>query len=173
MAKKSNEIVPLQVRMRRGLLEKLQADAKRQEQSLNAEIVGRLEGSYDDERDALNFQKAVAVLAGNAENAQLLAMIAIALHLVTLYSSRKKADISEEPAMEAFLKAVELITTVHAGKPVTPRAFDPQDTMSIEYEGYLLADVILRSRDLPPVLEKTNTPQWDGLWLSKLGEGMK
>jgi Arc-like DNA binding domain len=44
--KKTHDIVPLMLRLREGLRQKLAKDAERKATSLNAEIVDRLEGSY-------------------------------------------------------------------------------------------------------------------------------
>jgi hypothetical protein len=150
MAKKANEIVPLQVRMRRGLLENLQSDAKRNDHSLNAEIVGRLAGSYEEERKALDFQTAVAAISGGGDNAQLLSMISAAL-LLSAPNSKKGSTADN---MDTFSVACAAIIAAHSGQPLPMISIDKLfELPDNKHRGYLIAQTILCQHDLPPVID--------------------
>ena len=151
MAEKPSDIVPLQYRLRRGLLKKLQASAKKNDHSLNAELNARVEGTFDDESKGLQFHNAIELLAGNAENAKLLSMISSALHAATAYGDKDPASANN---MEVFRYATNAIIAAHAGTPYEASPFAEWDQWPLNKKlGFLTANVILRSRDMPPCME--------------------
>jgi hypothetical protein len=175
MAKNDHEIKALQVRLSERLRRKLEASARKHEVSMNSEIVGRLEGSYDEEQQNLDYRAMVTALSGGGENAQLLAMLASALQL----STGQSKDRSSPEAMDTFLLAMDLIVRAHSGRPIDPvNAETILDMPDVQHRGYLVADAILWHHDLPrPVYipkelqKEIDEQESNGMSLANLGRG--
>lgn len=176
MAKNDHEIKALQVRLSERLRRKLEASARKHEVSMNSEIVGRLEGSYDEEQQNLDHRAMVTALSGGGENAQLLSMLSSALQLATGHSKDK----SSPAAMDAFFTAMNLIVLAHSGRPANPvNAADVLDLPDAQHRGYMIADAILWHHDLPrPVYipeelqKELDEYESSGMSLSNLGRGV-
>lgn len=156
MAKKANEILQVGLRLRRGLSEKLHAEAKKNDCSVNTEIVNRLESSFDEQESALDFQKAISILSGSKENANLLSMISSALHLVTTTLRESKNR------FEILSRTVQLIIRSHAGNPECLKARSDMDGMAgSEVFAFIMADTILRNRGFSGVIPpEENEKNW-------------
>src|SRR5262245_59196928 len=80
MARKLTDIVSHSLRIREGLRRRLERDAKTHNQSLNAEIVDRLDQSFElTERQAQYDALLSFAAAGNKDDARLLKLIASAM----------------------------------------------------------------------------------------------
>ena len=144
VAKRINEIFQVGLRLRGGLKDKLEKSAHSNEQSLNSEIVGRLESSFDAEQQNLDYRAMVSALSGGGENAQLLSMLSSALQLATSHSKDK----SSPEAMDSFREAINLIVLAHSGRPIEPVSAETVfDMTDAKHRGYMIADVILGQRN--------------------------
>lgn len=176
MAKNANEIKALQLRIPEWLRAKVASSASENDQSMNAELISRVAGSFESERQDLSFRTAVAALAGSGENAQLLSMLSSALQLATSHSKDK----SSPEAMDSFREAINLIVLAHSGRPIEPVSAETVfDMTDAKHRGYMIADVILGQHDLPrpvyipPELQKEiEEQQSSGITLANLGRGV-
>lgn len=175
MAKRINEIFQVGLRLRGGLKDKLEKSAHSNELSLNSEIVGRLESSFDAEQQNLDYRAMVSALSGGGENAQLLAMLSSALQIATGLSKDK----SSPDAMDPFRVAIDIIVLAHSGRPIEPVSAETVFNMTVaKQRGYMIADAILGRHDLPrpvyipPELQKEiEEQQSSGVTLANLGRG--
>lgn len=161
MARKPHEIVTTSIRFPERLRKKLEVAAKTTHNSFNGEVISRLEGSFDEESQALKFQTAIEMLAGNPDNAQLMAMISSALQYTTMYGDK---DPSSSDNMEVFHTAITAIIAAHAGRSYKMFTVDEvSDWPPKKRMGYIIANVILQSRDFPPLMETLEPSRPTGL----------
>jgi plasmid stability protein len=104
MARKDSDIRPLTARIPEGLRRRLEKEAARKSRSMNAEIINRLQRSFDlEQTDAL-----VAGLTGNQDNATLLRLLATAALLVGHWKG-------DDLKAEALRVAIDRIVSSYAG----------------------------------------------------------
>lgn len=104
MARKDSDIRPLTARIPEGLRRRLEKEAARKNRSMNAEIINRLQRSFDlEQTDAL-----VAGLTGNQDNATLLRLLATAALLVGHWKG-------DDLKAEALRVAIDRIVSSYAG----------------------------------------------------------
>lgn len=150
--------------MREGLRLKLDRSARQNEHSLNSEIVGRLEGSFDEERKNLDYRAMLSVAAGGSENAKLMTMISAALHVATAGNPQTPED------LEAFWYSTAAIIAAHGGQAYQSFSVDELDGMpDAKKRGMLIAQTVLRMNDLPGVIDMPDPETRP--WASKLGSG--
>src|SRR6516162_6235212 len=88
MARKLTDTVQLKLRFSEALRRRLEREAKRQEQSLNAEIIGRLEQTFRKSEDADLLGSTLRALFGGATG-DLLRAIATAIWLIEKHAGKK------------------------------------------------------------------------------------
>jgi hypothetical protein len=76
MAKKATAIVPTMLRMREELRKRLEREAKKNDRSLNAEMVGRLEQSFSLDRNSAIIDAITDILVSDSVGSVLLRQIA-------------------------------------------------------------------------------------------------
>jgi hypothetical protein len=96
MAKKATAIVPTMLRMREELRRRLEREAKKNERSLNAEMVGRLEQSFDEQRNS-----AILDLLVNNDNVSSAVLRQIAREM-----SKVPNSLRSDPEIKNFLASI-------------------------------------------------------------------
>jgi hypothetical protein len=88
VARKPTDTVQLKLRFSEALRRRLERKAKRQERSLNAEIIGRLDESFQKEREAESIADVLHAAAGGATG-DLLRAVATAIWLIERRTGKK------------------------------------------------------------------------------------
>src|SRR5262249_44686744 len=114
MARKPTDIVSLSLRIREGLRRRLAREAKNRNESLNAEIVERLDQSFQlAERQAQYDALLSFATAGNKDDARLLKLIAAAMWKLRTGPKR----LSDQEYAQRLIYAVDWIITEVARLP--------------------------------------------------------
>jgi hypothetical protein len=159
MVRKATDIVSLSLRIREGLRRRLEREAKKDNQSLNAEIVDRLDQSFDLAKRQSEYDAMLSfAAAGNKYDAMLLKLIASAMW--KLRSGPR--PLSDEEYAERLLIAIVLIIAdvarlpsyslpfgrsrilEIASKTMERRVPGQESVMPADAEALLVAEAVLR-----------------------------
>jgi hypothetical protein len=151
----AHEYTAMKIRLRERLRAKVEKAATAHDVSLNEEIVGRLEASF--ERDEkTNVEDALLALAmGDDRNGKILSMVAAVLYFADL----TRADHGKDEAdwLQCVESAITMILAVVNGnglieKPLEPSEVD--DMPPARGNGIVIADVILQKRGYPALINR-------------------